>query len=215
MEGLDIGLNEQIEDDVNLLDVIGGVIDLELDDVENFNFYMCPCYINTIPRIIQLLTKFDICAFKKINNIMQFIDNFYFCKKCKQHANKKCSLTENDETYITEIKALIKKDPEMFFSNIPTLRISPIEFLNNLIEYAKQECHFDFEYHIKTFQSRLCFYLIDILSEISEYAIQESEIQKLKRVELKHMAIAFISNTTDDFLLKLPMDIWQIIFEFV
>ena len=195
-----------MEGESNLLDVIGGVIDLELDDVKKFNFYICPCYINkSNPRIIQLLSKFDIQDFK---NSMQFIDGFYFCKRCFKHSLYFSE--ESDETYITEIKALIKKAPEMFFSNIPILRISPIEFLNNLIDNANEECDEVYKYKIKCLQKRLCFYLIDILSDISKYANQE-----IKRIKLKNTAFNFISTTTDDFLLKLPMDIWNIIFEFV
>ena len=137
-----------MEGEFNLLDVIGGVIDLELDDVKKFNFYICPCYINkSNPRIIQLLSKFDIQDFK---NSMQFIDGFYFCKRCFKHSLYFSE--ESDETYITEIKALIKKAPEMFFSNIPILRISPIEFLNNLIDNANEECDEGYKYKIKCVQ---------------------------------------------------------------
>ena len=215
------GIIEQLEEvDVN---VISANIDdeveseeVESEEVESeevvFQYYSCPCLADKNSRIIELLSKFNIDRFCRVSRSMYIMSDYYICETCKNnmldiYQNLPLESTEIYEIYFSEIQTLIKKDPDAFFTKIPKLNISPHEYLNNLYKYSNEMCDNIYE---KTCEHFVCNYLLCYLEKIFEYLKQEVINAKLKRD-----ALAFIKNTTDDVLLKLPMDVWLYIFDFI
>lgn len=179
------------------------------NEIENrFTAYSCPCYSGKYPSIIDLLINFDMNGYAMEQRVMYIDKCGTFCDTCKDIRSNWDLFLEyrlpDFYRYIEEIKNLIKNNPEAFFTNIPTLNISPVKYVKILDAYAKSVD--PSSPYVKYDEYVLSRCISNSLYEIKTYA--EEEV-------IKHTAFAYISNTSNDLILKLPMEIWRYIFDFI
>ena len=108
--------------------------------------------------------------------------------------------------YILDIKLLIEISPDEFFSNKNIVNISPMDYLNMLYK-----CSNDIivKYDENSAYGSLAKYMLDDLDKIRDYA------EVMRYYAIKNAAFAYISNTTDKFILQLPLEIWKYVFDFI
>lgn len=161
------GLNEKNENnDRNIVE-----FDRDIDEMrdEKFHFNACSCV--EVPEIFKLLLNFEFSSFAREKLVMYVSVCVRQCDICENNALDRFAILPiedaNFDAYLLQIKALITKDPKMFFEVDRTLNISPFKFLNYLIEGIDMEI--DFPY-LKYCEYGLCRWLLVYLYEIQQYA---------------------------------------------
>ena len=203
-------VDEELVGDVDE-ELVEDFVDIEIDS--KTDVYTCPCYAGKYPRIIELLSKFDINRYDREERRMYVYPYLTFCNNCKQRASFRDMEPiplEGGGMYVSEaleITKLIKKNSDEFFTNVSIINTTPIKYLNILYEYANDTYS---NVYVCMDEHYLARSIVYHLKEIADFANYE-----FINAPIKRDAFAYISSTYDEFALKLPMDIWRYIFDFI